>query len=163
MSKISIIILVISALIALYIRSIGFRANRPWLFKKQIYNEKLGRLWYNKIKKNPKDNHFQAHTVFKPTNREIDIFFDSGEDQLDPNQVRFYYEIENKYNDLLSQYAKALKDSNLDNNSDLILYGISIGRMTSLDVTFKFHYYHERDSTNGPILTYCNWKMIKIE
>jgi hypothetical protein len=159
----TIIILGISVLIAIYIRFIGYRANRPWLFKKQIYDDNLGRLWFNKIKKNPKENHFQAHTVFKPTNREIDIFFDSDENRLDPNQVRFYYEIENKYNDLVSQYIKSLKDSNLDSNFNYILFGISVGRVTGLDITFKLHYYDQKDLSNYMIQCYSNWKIIKIE
>jgi hypothetical protein len=139
-----------------------YKINRPWLFKKQVNHERLGKVWFNKSK-NPITNHFQAHTFFNPTKKEIDIFFASEDAYLDPNQIKIYYEIENKYDNLLSQYFESIKSAKLDCDYDNVLFAIEIPAINSKDMIFKLHFIKNKDFYNESILTYKNWELINID
>lgn len=158
------IFLLVGVIIVLLPRLKPFLMNRPWLFKKQINHEKLGRLWYVKNKKNPEYNHYQAHVLFRPVNREIDVFFDS-DNEFDERQAAFLDEIEKNYHNVYLKCLKSIEDKtkvNFSVNSDLMLYAIAIAQISEKQ-RWELCYYSEKHHINRMTVKLEEWEIQKIE
>jgi hypothetical protein len=136
--------------------------NKPWLFKKQINHDQLGKLWFYKSK-GPAANHFQAHPLFHPIKKEIDAYFDSQIANLDPKQVQLFFDIEDKYYDLFGKYLEYLRSSKIVTEYDYELYAVEIPEIANNDINFKLHFTDKSDFKNKLILSYKNFELIKIQ
>ena len=124
--------------------------NKPWLFKKQIHDDLFGMIWFNIHKKQPEYDHYQGHLTFKPTNMEIDIFFDSDPEGIASDQKTVFKTLENNYHDYISKLLRPMQYSIVkrkskdivikDFNTEFQLFGLSIPRLKSRhkDVTLSF-------------------------
>lgn len=130
-----------------YFRHIFF-PDRPWLFKKIMHDEVFGKMWFNKNTKDPQYDHYQAHLLFKPTQKEVDIFIDADATGIEHEQRSLYLALERDFTDYmtaLSRYMNKTRTSTdvsetVDIDSDYVLFGISIARAddTRKDLALSF-------------------------
>lgn len=149
-----------------------FFPNKPFLFKKKINDELFGLMWFNKSK-DPKFNHYQAHFIFKPSNHEIDIFFDADKEGINPRQKMFFYEIEKKYSELLRQIVqpvteklekRKLREIKInDFSKEFTLFAISISRVSEFNQEWSLSYYSDKHSMTGFTINFKNWDIISID
>jgi len=132
--------------------------NKPWIFKKQITDDQFGLMWYNKDR-NPLFNHYQAHFTFKPTNSEIDAFFTSDKEGIDPKQKHFFWEIEKKYFDILpilitplEKFYKRSYNQEIkihDFKKEYRLFAISVSRYSYQHQEWSLSFTPENDPITG--------------
>jgi hypothetical protein len=146
--------------------------NKPWLFKKQITDAEFGLMWFNKDR-NPLFNHYQAHFTFKPTNSEIDAFFTSDLDGIDPKQRHFYWEIEKKYFEIIPTLISSLEDfyerkrnqsiKIRDFENEFKLFAISISRYAYQKQEWSLSYTNVSDVLSGITISFKNWDAVDVQ
>lgn len=145
--------------------------NKPWLFKKRITDDQFGLMWYN-TDRNTKFNHYQARFIFKPTNSEIDGFFDADKEGIDPKQKHYFWEIEKKYLELIPQIVKSLEGFYKNRYSQNIsfqnfkeeftLFAISISRYSYQQQEWSLSYTKKDDPYSGITIKFRNWNIVDI-
>jgi hypothetical protein len=130
-----------------YFRHI-FVPDRPWLFKKIMHDEVFGKMWFNRNTKEPQYDHYQAHLLFKPTQKEVDVFIDADAKGIAQEQRSIFLALERDFTDhmaALANYMNQTRTSSdvsetMDIDSNYVLFGISIARIddTRKDFALSF-------------------------
>lgn len=146
-----------------------FFPNKPFLFKKKIKDDIFGLMLFNK---NSKLSYYQGHFLFKPSNKEIDIFLDSNKAGINPKQKIFFHQIENNYNQLVIKISQAITEKLNkrklreiiinDFSNEFTLYAISISWVSQLNQEWSLSYHSDIHSPSGLTVNFKNWEIINI-
>ena len=145
--------------------------NKPWLFKKQIRDDKFGRMWFINCH-DPLNDHYQCHFTFKPTNSEIGAYFTSDKEGIDPKLQHFFGEIERKYFELLllfinpvEEYMKKKYQQEIkiqDFKKEFVLFAISLSRYSYQKQEWILGYYPNDEPLKGFNIKFKNWDVVDV-
>jgi hypothetical protein len=147
--------------------------NKPWLFKKQIHDDIFGMMWFNKDKRQPQYDHYQGHFLFKPINKEIDIYFDADPEGITNEQKVTFKSLESEYKNYtfrllqpMQEKIKARKDVQIvikDFNAEFQLFAISISRVKNGQKDISLNYASDTHGISNISATFSNGELVKIE